>query len=115
MFKIKFKILGKSWTLKLLELKKFEKKHGPEIVGITLATERKINLSPAGFDLETIVHELVHAYIREMCLSTTSDINQNDWEEICAELMAKRGRELLDLADKLFEKVRNLTEAKNVS
>ena len=111
MLTITFNILNKEWRLKLLKNKKHKKKNGKDNVGVTKYWKREISIPVAGADLETIVHELNHAYRAEMCMGSTSEITVDDMEEICCELMAKRGRELLDLADELFEQVAKKLEA----
>lgn len=103
--KIKFRVLGKRWKLVIPKSRKYTRKHGKDSVAVTLAWKRQITLHPQGTDLETIVHELVHAYAGEMCLRSTNKIKKGDWEEVYAEMLAKRGREILNLADKLFEAI----------
>lgn len=105
---IKFQILGKEWTLRILKRKAYIKKNGQNSVGITHLQKRRIDLHPKGRDLETIVHELLHAYLTELCTGST-DLEDDQLEEVFAELLAKRGREMLDLADSLYEQVTNLT------
>lgn len=99
---VNFKVLDKDWKLRVLKNRKFAKKNGAATLAVTEDWKRRIDVSYRGTDLETIVHELVHAYLAEMGLSSASNIKVEDLEEIYAELMAKRGRELLDLADRLF-------------
>jgi hypothetical protein len=107
MIRLKFGILGKRWTLKLLTQKAYEKRHGADSVVITYSYKRTIDVQPTGVRKEIIVHELVHAYLGEMCTKSTTDLTGDDVEEICADLFAKRGRELLDLADIIFEQLVN--------
>jgi len=94
-----FFILGKEWTLRVLSEKYFRKKNGGAAAAVTKVHKRRIELRPKFLDRETIVHELVHAYLYELCLHSTNDMSLADLEEIFAELMAKRGKELLDKAD----------------
>jgi hypothetical protein len=88
-----------------MKRKKYVDKNGNDSVAITTFHKRRIDLSPYGRDLETIVHELVHAYLHELCLHSTNEMTADDVEEVFCELMAKRGRELLDLADSLYAKI----------
>jgi hypothetical protein len=104
--KFKFDILGKTWTLRLMKRKRYMKTNGADSVAITECYKRQIDLSPYGRDLETIIHELVHAYLWELCAGT-ADLTTDAQEEIFAELMAKRGQELLNLANDLFNKISN--------
>jgi len=102
MKKIKFEILGKKWSLKVFSPQKYTKKHGYDSLAVTIMWKRKIAVHGEGVDKETIIHELVHAYMHEFCLKSTNDISAEDLEEIFCEMMAKWGREILDMADSLL-------------
>jgi len=104
MYQLRFKVLGKSWRLRVLPGPKYRKKHGLDSVAITRMHKRTVDLSPLGVDLETISHELVHVYMHEMCI-TSMEISLSDQEEFFAELLSRRGYELLDLAKHLHGKV----------
>lgn len=97
--------MGKTWKLRVFDKKKYEKTHGKDSVAITYSYKRTIDMQPTGVRKETIIHELVHAYLGEMCLKSTEKIKADDMEEICADLFAKRGRELLNLADVLMDEI----------
>ncbi len=114
MTKIKFQILGKPWLLRVLKKRKYNKKNGADSVAITYINKRRIDLGPGGMDLETVIHELVHAYLAELCTKST-ELDDEQLEEIFAELMAKRGREMLDLADSLFAQVAPLIATKLIA
>ena len=66
---IPFKVLGKTWKLRILSKKRYHKKHGKDSLAISVLYKRRIDI-PA--------------------------------KKIFAELMAKRGTELLKLADNLM-------------
>jgi len=112
--KLKFEILGKKWILKVLKPKKYVKKHGYDSVAVTLGWERKIFVHGEGIDKETLVHELVHAFLHELCFKSTNSITAEDLEEIFAELMAKYGRELLDLADSLLVMIEQIQKESSI-
>lgn len=115
MLKIKFTILGKPWTIRLMKKKQYKSKNGKGSVGVTKGWKRVIDLRPDGFDLETIVHELVHAYRNEMCINSMDDPDPDSKEEWCAELVAKRGKELLALGDDIYRQVTELTTIKDTN
>lgn len=111
MIKVKFKILGKPWVLQVLSERTYAKNNGTDSVALTHMSKRKIDLSPHGCDLESIIHELVHAYLHELCTSS-ADLDNDNLEEIFAELLAKRGKELLQLGEELFKETQKLKESK---
>lgn len=96
---LEFFILAKPWTLRVLSEKYFKKKNGNSAAAVTKIHKRRIELRPKFLDRETIVHELVHCYLYEMCIHSTNEMSLADLEEFFAELMAKRGTELLDKAE----------------
>jgi hypothetical protein len=106
--KIKFKVLGRKWKLILYTKEEFNKKRGNAHVGETDVNKRRIYLRPDGFDLETVIHELIHAYLGEMCLNS-SDLDGAAMEEICCEMFSKRGADILRMATKLYSQVKKLT------
>lgn len=101
--KLDFDIAGKKWVMRLLTKKQYRKKYGRDSVAITNIDKRRIDVSHRGVDKETFVHELVHAYLGEFC-THSADLDDENLEEIFAELMAKRGEEILKLADDLLFK-----------
>lgn len=114
MHKIKFEILSKQWTLRVLKKKRYKRTNGIHSVAVTDTTKRRIDIGPSGMDLETVTHELVHAYLTEIC-TKSADLENDQMEEICAELFSKRGRELLDIADRLYSEIMLATAAKIIT
>ena len=107
MLKIPFDILGKRWTLRLLRRRKYVKKNGDDSHAVTKTWKRTIDLGPTGYDVETIRHELVHAFLAEMGYESVGELTAAQVEELCCELFARRGAEILALADELLEKMAN--------
>lgn len=102
MKRIKFKILGRKWELRVMKRKQYKHKHGSDSLAVTLVHKRRIDLSPKGMDRATVCHELTHAYISEMCLHS-SDLEHAAFEEFFCELLSKRGKEILRLGDWLHK------------
>lgn len=106
---VKFKILGTEWRLRVYAKNKdYKKKNGKGSVAITRFHNRKIDLSPKGYDKETVIHELVHAYLYEMCSGSCS-LSDKNLEELFCELLAKRGHEILKLGEELCERIQKIT------
>lgn len=99
-----FRILGKRWKIKKLGKKKYKKKYGRGSCAITIVYKRMIVLGPKGYDRETIVHELVHAYLSELCLHS-ADFDEDNLEEVFCELLAKFGNKLLSQAHDLHKRL----------
>lgn len=102
---LNFEVLGKAWTLRVLSEKYFKKKNGGGACAVTKVHKRRIELRPKFLDLETVLHELTHAYKYEMCLHSTVSMQEDDWEEFVCELVAKRGREILTQGEALHAQV----------
>ncbi len=98
-------MLGKPWKLRVLTEKYYKKKNGNDSAAVTKVHRRRIELRPKFLDRETVVHELVHAFLYEMCIHSTNDLSVGDLEEVFAELMAKRGAELLSTAEQLHSSI----------
>lgn len=105
---VRFKVLGKPWRIRILTKKKYRKKHGKDSVAMCKGWKREIDLSPWGYDLETIVHEVTHAYFYEMAAKQTVE-SQTALEEFFCELVARRGDELIKLTRHVHQKVKKLT------
>lgn len=103
---INFSVLTKPWTLRVLHKKRYTKKRGQDSLATTLMHKRRIDVHENGLNIETVIHELVHAFTSELCITSCNEISSDDWEEFFSELMAKYGRDLLDLADMIMEKVK---------
>lgn len=105
MLTIKFQVLGKKWTLRVMGMRRYMKKNGDDSLAITHVSKRRVDLSPFGCNRDTVMHELVHCYLAEMCTHSAT-IDADELEEIFAEMLAHRGRELLRLGEKLTRKVK---------
>ncbi len=103
---LRFAVIGKAWKIRSLTTAQYiKKKVRNNSVAITYFHKRRIDLSPEGSDHESIVHELVHAYLYEMC-THSADLTTDAQEEIFCELLAKRGLEILTLADTLVARIK---------
>lgn len=104
MIKVDCLILGKPWTIRLLKKAKYKQKNGADSLALTTCHKRRIDLSPYGRDLETITHELVHAYFWELGVGT-AELDADAIEEIFCEMMAKYGKTILAQAEELHQKI----------
>lgn len=90
----------------------YRKRNGKDSIAICLLHKRRIEVSMVKDDaqrLETVVHELYHAYVYEMC-THSANLDHDAREEVGAEIMSKRGYELLQLGDVLNDRLAALLE-----
>lgn len=104
---LKFQVLGKPWMLRVLKRRKFAITHGLGAVAATYVNRRVIDLGPDGLDIETIRHELVHAFFGELCLNSAT-LDRDAFEEITAEFVSKRAPELLKIADEILKQLHKI-------
>lgn len=76
-------IKGSVWTVNFITDKTFIKNHG-EGHGIALSETKTINIKRSSVSLETILHELWHAYIYESNLES-AELTSLQMEEISAD------------------------------
>lgn len=94
---IKKKILGSKWQIRFYTVKAYDK-HKDTIasdLGCTVCYKKRIYISirKKGL-LDTIIHEMVHAYLAMLCIKT-ANVDSDDLEEIFCEFMPKHGMDLL--------------------
>lgn len=90
---LKLQIRGREWLVQFLPKISFEKKHGPSIMGITYIRSREIHF-PKSPQLNTIIHELIHAYMAESNLQGCKNLNNEDFEEIIADTLSEFWEEI---------------------
>lgn len=76
-------VMGEPWQFNILTQKAYEKKHKDiphASEGVTLKADRVIDFNEK-IDLETIAHELKHAYRHYLCLTSTDELTLDDYEE----------------------------------
>jgi hypothetical protein len=97
------KVLGHTWIIYFLPSRQFKKNFGADCLGVTLTEERQIHLRAKSLKLETVVHELVHAYVTELCLDVTG-LQAGQMEEAMCDLFARYGARLLKQSEEALAK-----------
>jgi hypothetical protein len=106
-------ILGKPWKVQFLPKGRFIKKCGEGVIGLCDQYKRRIYLMRKYTDLVVITHELVHAYLDVAGFSAT-ELNQEQCEEIFAELIGQHGWEILSTAGKIYESYQQLKARRQI-
>lgn len=110
---VRAKVLGHNWIIYFLPAKDFKRKYGGNCLGVAECDDRKISLLARGLKLETVVHELHHAYIGELCVDV-ADLSGDQMEEVCSDLLARYGSRLLKQADEILCRYSKLKAKKKV-
>ena len=79
--------MSKPWRCYLMTEEKFNKKH-PDKIGssaLCISSKKQIHFTKENFDLGCARHEIRHAFISALCLSS-SDLTLDQFEEIICEL-----------------------------
>lgn len=76
-----------SWKIALIKKSKFKKKHGSGIA-ITELQKKKITFINGNLTLETLRHELFHAFFSYTCTGS-SNMDGDQAEEVMAEWLSK--------------------------
>jgi hypothetical protein len=103
----RFKVLGHSWIAYYLPAKEFRAKYGIDYVGLAECEDRELFLLTKGLKVGTIIHELHHAYVHELCLDS-ANLSGDQMEEACSELMAKYGHIILKQGEEILAKYHKL-------
>jgi hypothetical protein len=99
------KILGKQWNIYVLKQAVYNEHIGEDSVGITVSTDKSIFFCDNFLTLELVVHELMHAFIDELCIHA-SQLSGDQFEEIACELMAKHGKSVLDTSERVYKRMK---------
>ncbi len=89
-------ILGHKWKARLL---KGKWPYHEQDLAIALPDKKEIHFRSMSY--ETVVHELTHAYVEEICIGAVK-LGSDQLEEIMCELFAKHGSVILKQAKELL-------------
>lgn len=100
---MKVKILGKTWTIKVLTDKKFNTLHTENIEACAMAEKREIHFRK-GFTEQTTTHEIAHAYFSGLCVDS-ANLEQGQLEDVACDLLANYGEEAIKLSKQIFKRL----------
>lgn len=105
---IKVRINGDLWKIVIAADLVSERGEHAEAGGLTDFDNKTISIDPTCLDIETIRHELFHAYAFYLHLADSNDISYADIEEIYAGWFANRAQSVLKQAARVFKKLRSM-------
>lgn len=106
MSQITLDIKGRPWTFVLMTDRRYDRLYNLEedtSSAITLPTIYEVHFRRSNWDLVTIRHELLHV-LYNMSLVSSTDMSNEDVQEICAEIVAHHAIEIVLWADRIAEK-----------
>jgi hypothetical protein len=101
----RIQIQGVTWKCIVFENEEFVKRLGEGIVGLCDHARKQIFFTEDDLDLETVVHEMVHAYYSQLCTSS-ANLTHDQIEEIFCEMFAKHGALILRQSRNILKKLR---------
>lgn len=107
---MKLNIRGRKWTIKVLPSKEFIKTHGKSTGAITRFKFRDIIFDKTELTIQTIIHELIHAYMSESHLQSATRLKVIDYEEIVCETLSEYIYEILRQAEYINSKFNRLNK-----
>ena len=97
---LKVKVKGTEWTVRLLPSKAYAKENGDDSSGMTHPFKKVIDFHHKHYDITTIIHELVHAYVAE-CNTESASLSTDQMEELICSIMGECVFDLLATAHKI--------------
>ena len=112
----KVSIRGTTWKFRIISDDLFDKRHGENhevdpnnlSAAITSRHEKLVDFRPDEVTIINIRHELMHCYVFT-CLIEDSDLNKDQMEEICCNIIGEHGEELSKIANKIYRGLDKLT------
>jgi hypothetical protein len=100
-------VMGQKWEMHAMRDDDFAHHTGiKSAAGVTLGSTRDIVINLDHVDRYTMVHELVHAYVFEMCVDSNAITNEA-MEEVMAEMFARHGKQIFKQAGEASEALRD--------
>ncbi len=93
---IEFIIGEDTWKCHLWKLKTYVKLYGDDSDGITDIATREMSFYKEELNLETAIHEVVHAYATLLHLESTVEMSKDDYEEVWASFLAKNIHRIIE-------------------
>lgn len=104
--KISFQVFGEKWTAYLYEPDTYEDKFGSDSEAITVSQKdtklREMHFNAEDFSEAVVRHEIFHVYHTNQYIGS-AHLKSEQMEEVGAELFGIRGKEMIQLSDKLYK------------
>lgn len=98
---MKIKIINQDWKCRAYNLKTYQKHCGCDSVALCETDLKQITFLRDELIIETVIHELVHAYASALSF-VELDLDEDQSEEFFCELFSRQGIHILEQAQKIF-------------
>jgi hypothetical protein len=100
--KTKVTIVGREWTVNVWASKTYLKRIAKDTWAEVEPQRSHIDIDRKALCMDTILHELCHAYAHERSIVALQLKTRTQFEEFFCEILAKHGQEMLDNAAKIL-------------
>jgi hypothetical protein len=107
--KIVIKIRGQDWKVRLVTSEKFAKTVDDKAAAVTIMARKEIVFNNEDLDLNTVIHELVHAYYHAGC-TLSADLTPDQTEELMCELFGEFGAEIIRVSRRLLKHLKEMAK-----
>lgn len=97
-------ILGQRWRVKFWGHVQYARHIARDSVAQCHIDDREIHFNMPVITLQTVMHELAHAYVKEMSF-VELQLDADQWEEFFCELISKHSQAIVDQAKEIYSKV----------
>jgi hypothetical protein len=108
----KVKINGTTWVMKLITTEEIEDlwDGDGQVEALCDKHAKIIYFDADDMTLETVRHELFHAYVADLHLGDTHDIELSNIEEIFAAMFTEKGEKIIRQARRIYKALQKLKE-----
>jgi hypothetical protein len=107
--RFKIPIRGHDWEIVLMTQEEFAKKFDDNTAALAAPKELTLYFNTEELDLDTIIHELVHAYYSHSGTNSAS-LHIDQIEEVFCELFGVYGEEIIRVSRKLRKVLKGLAK-----
>ena len=102
-----FNVIGEPWLAVFMDFKEYAAVCGDDSKGLTDTEKKRIYVNLRTSDLETIRHEIGHAYAAQMSL-TELQLDEDQIEEFFCEIIGKYGKYIINQAEDIYREFTRL-------
>lgn len=102
---VKYYIKDVEWSFLVLDTKEYTKLH-PDTDAVTEVKKHLVTFDAKELSKKLITHELLHVYVKSSCVNSVNNIDAEDMEEICAEILEFHLDDIRKLRDSLWKELK---------